>query len=59
VSELPLNDDERHAFASHLDGVGGATGVERTFDEHPQRRRCAAAQLERPRSTTSDHASGR
>jgi hypothetical protein len=33
VSELPLNDDERHAFASHLDGVGGATGVERTFDE--------------------------
>jgi hypothetical protein len=24
VPELPLNDDERHAFASHLDGVGVA-----------------------------------
>jgi hypothetical protein len=24
VAELALNDDERHAFASHLDGVGMA-----------------------------------
>ena len=24
MAELALNDDERHAFASHLDGVGVA-----------------------------------
>jgi hypothetical protein len=60
VAELALNDDEGHAFASHLDGVGVAQLVwsEPTADARGDGR---ASQLSASggRSTTGDRASGR
>jgi hypothetical protein len=60
VTELPLNDDKRHAFASHLDGMGVPQLMwRRTVDGHPRRPPYAAVQLEWRRSTSGDHASDR
>ena len=35
VAELALNDDERHAFSSHLDGMGVAQLVRREAPTEP------------------------
>jgi hypothetical protein len=42
VTQLALDDDERHALMSHLDRVGMAELVWREASPHAGSRRCAA-----------------
>jgi acetolactate synthase small subunit len=52
VPELALDDDQRHRFARHLDGVG-VTELARSGAARLPRRRCAAARRV-PRRVTND-----
>jgi hypothetical protein len=60
MAELALDDDRRHAFAGHLDGIGVAEVVwERSGEVRRRPRRCGASLRGRRRLTSGGRASGR
>ena len=58
MAKLPLNDDQRHAFASHLDGMGMPELMGREAPPDPRLDGgSSAGPLVRRRSTSADRVS--